>query len=181
MEFASGIPGSLGGALAMNAGAQGKEMRDITESITMVSSQATVIEKRHSDLCFSYRSLQIPAGTVIVKAILRMKPGNRKTIMHNIEKITAWRRQKQPLNLPSAGSIFKNPPDKSAGQLIEEAGLKGLQVGKAQVSEKHANFIVNLGGASAQDILSLMKIIKEKVYRKTGIRLEPEIHIVGEN
>ena len=181
LEFASGIPGSLGGALAMNAGAQGKEMKDVTDTITMLTPQTEVIEHKHSSLHFDYRKLHLSRGTVIVKAVLKMKRSNRKTLLRRIEQIDAWRRRMQPLNLPSAGSVFKNPPGQSAGQLVEQSGLKGFMVGKAQVSEKHANFIVNRGGATARDILSLLEIMQNRVYQATGIQLEPEIRIAGEH
>jgi len=181
LEFLSGIPGSMGGALAMNSGARGKEMKDITESITLITPRTEVIEKRKGQLRFKYRKLHLPAGTIILKALIRMKHGSRERILSEIEKIKRQRIQTQPLNLPSAGSVFKNPPGKSAGQLVEQAGLKGFQTGKAKISEKHANFIVNLGGATAKDILSLMEIMQKRVLQDTGIRLEPEIKIAGEN
>jgi UDP-N-acetylmuramate dehydrogenase len=181
LEFLSGIPGSMGGALAMNSGARKKEMKDITASITLITPRAEVIEKRKEQLRFKYRKLHLPAGTIILKALIRMKHGSRERILSEIEKIKKQRIQTQPLNLPSAGSVFKNPPGKSAGQLVEQAGLKGFQTGKAKISEKHANFIVNLGGATAKDILSLMEIMQKRVLQDTGIRLEPEIKIAGEN
>jgi UDP-N-acetylmuramate dehydrogenase len=165
----------------MNAGAQGRQMKDITESLTMITPQAEMIERSNEHLNFEYRELHLATGTIIVNAQIRMKHRSQNIILSEIEKIKKWRRQTQPLNLPSAGSVFKNPIGKSAGQLVEEVGLKGFQVGKAKVSEKHANFIVNLGGATATDILSIMKTMQNRVYQKTGIRLEPEIKIAGEN
>ena len=181
LEFLSGIPGSMGGALAMNSGAQGKQMKDVIESMTLITPQAEVMEKSKEHLNFEYRKLHLPTGTIILKALIRMKHRSQKIILSEVEKIKKWRRQRQPLNLPSAGSVFKNPIGKSAGQLIEQTGLKGFRVGNAEISEKHANFIVNLGGATAKDILSIMGIIQNRVYQKTGIRLEPEIKIAGEN
>ena len=181
LEFLSGIPGSVGGALAMNAGAHGRQMEDVTESLALVTPQAEVIERGNEHLNFEYRKLHLATGTIIVNAQIRMKHRSQNIILSEIEKIKKWRRQTQPLNLPSAGSVFKNPIGKSAGQLVEQVGLKGFQVGKAKVSEKHANFIVNLGGATATDILSIMKTMQNRVYQKTGIRLEPEIKIAGEN
>jgi UDP-N-acetylmuramate dehydrogenase len=165
----------------MNAGAQGKEMKDVTETITLLTPQAEVIEKNSGELHFSYRSLALSRGTVILKAVLKMKQSTRKILQGRIEKINRWRKRVQPLNLPSAGSVFKNPPGQSAGQLVEQAGLKGFRLGNAQVSDKHANFIVNRGGATAQDILSLMDIMQDRVFQATGIELEPEICIAGEN
>ena len=181
LEFLSGIPGSIGGALAMNSGAQGRQMKDVTESLALITPQAEVTEKSKEHLNFEYRKLHLPTGTIILKAQILMKHRSKKIILSEVEKIKKWRRQTQPLNLPSAGSVFKNPIGKSAGQLIEQTGLKGFRVGKAEISEKHANFIVNLGGATAKDILSIMGIIQNRVYQKTGIRLEPEIKIAGEN
>ena len=181
LEFLSGIPGSLGGALAMNAGAQGKEMKDITDTITLLTPQAEVIEQNPGELRFTYRNLALPRGTVILKAVLKMKQSTRSILLDRIEKINRWRRRVQPLNLPSAGSVFKNPPGQSAGQLVEQAGLKGFTLGNAQISDKHANFIVNRGGATAHDVLSLMDIMQNRVYKATGIQLEPEICITGEN
>jgi UDP-N-acetylmuramate dehydrogenase len=181
MEFTSGIPGSLGGALAMNAGAQGREMKDITEALTLLTPQAALREKKRAALRFDYRTLRLLRGTIIINASIRLKKHSTTALLKTIEKSTSWRRQRQPLNLPSAGSVFKNPPGKSAGQLVEQVGLKGLVVGKAQISEKHANFIVNRGGATASDVLSLMEIMQNRVYQETGIQLEKEVHVVGEN
>lgn len=181
LEFLSGIPGSMGGALTMNSGAHGRQMQDVTESLTLITPQAEIVEKRKKHLNFEYRQLHLPTGAIIVEALIRMKQGNQRAILNEIEKIKKWRKQTQPLNLSSAGSMFKNPPGKSAGQLVEQVGLKGHQVGKAKISEKHANFLVNLGGATAKDILSLMEIMQNRVHQETGIWLEPEIKIAGEN
>ncbi|MGI9569421.1 MAG: UDP-N-acetylmuramate dehydrogenase, partial [Desulfobulbia bacterium] len=154
---------------------------DVTETITLLTPQAEVIDKNSGELQFIYRSLALSRGTVILKAVLKMKQSTRKVLQGRIEKITRWRRRVQPLNLPSAGSVFKNPPGQSAGQLVEQAGLKGFRLGNAQVSDQHANFIVNRGGATAQDILSLMDIMQDRVFQATGIELVPEICIAGEN
>jgi UDP-N-acetylmuramate dehydrogenase len=181
LEFTSGIPGSLGGALAMNAGAQGREMKDITETLTLLTPRAALREIKRAALRFDYRRLHLSKGTVIVNASISLKKHRTSALLHTIKKSASWRRQTQPLNLPSAGSVFKNPPGRSAGQLVEQVGLKGLQVGKAQISEKHANYIVNRGGATARDVLSLIEIMQKRVYQETGIRLEKEVHVVGEN
>ena len=181
LEFTSGIPGSLGGALAMNAGSLGGEMKDVTEALTLLTPRGTLREKKSAVLNFGYRSLELSPGSVIISACIRLKKLGRHAVLENIEKNSAWRRQTQPLSLPSAGSVFKNPPGKSAGQLVEQVGLKGLRMGKAQISERHANFIVNRGGATANQVLSLMEIMQNRVYRETGIRLEREVRIVGEN
>lgn len=181
VEFLTGIPGSMGGALTMNSGTKERQMQDVTQSLTLITPQAEVVEKRRNHLQFDYRQLHLLNGSIIVSALIQMKRGNQKAILREIEKIKKWRKQTQPLNFPSAGSVFKNPPGKSAGQLVEQVGLKGFQVGKAKISEKHANFIINLGGATADDILSLMKIMQKRVYQETGIELETEIKIVGES
>jgi len=181
LEFLSGIPGSMGGALWMNSGAYGRQMQDVTESLTLMTPKAEVVEKKRNQLNFDYRQLRLPTGTIIMNALIRTQQENPKKITAEIEKNKKRRSKNQPLHLPSAGSVFKNPPGKSAGQLVEKAGLKGFQVGEAKISEKHANFIINRGNATAEDILSLMKIVHNRVYQVTGIRLESEIKIAGES
>jgi len=181
LEFVSGIPGSLGGAWAMNAGAWGREMGDVTESITLLTPGGAVEEKKSPGLPFGYRRLQLEPGTVIIKGLLRVSRTGKRTLAAAVEKINRRRRETQPLDLPSAGSVFKNPPGAAAGRLIEQAGLKGRREGGAQISERHANFIVNTGGATARDILALMEIARRRVYEETGIQLEPELQVVGED
>ena len=181
LEFLSGIPGSTGGALWMNSGAYGRQMQDVTESLTLMTPKAEVVEKKRNQLNFDYRQLRLPTGTIITNALIQTKQENPKKITAEIEKNKKRRSKNQPLNLPSAGSVFKNPPGKSAGRLVEQAGIKGFQVGEAIISEKHANFIINRGNATAKDILSLMKIMQNRVYQATGIRLESEIKIAGES
>lgn len=181
LEFISGIPGSLGGAWAMNAGAHGKAMADITEAITLLTPQGAVEEKKSPDVAFSYRKLDLPPGTVIIGGVLRAMRGRRDELERTIQDLNRRRWETQPLHLPSAGSVFKNPVGHSAGKLLEQAGLKGVRVGGAQVSEQHANFIVNLGGATAREILTLMETMQKRVYEKTGIELEPELRIIGED
>ena len=181
LEFVSGIPGTLGGAWAMNAGTQGKEMGHITESLTLLNREGVLEERKGTEMHFAYRRLHLPPGTIIVKGLMRVGRGTRSALMDALETMNRWRRQAQPLHLPSAGSVFKNPPGHSAGQLVERAGLKGRRSGGAQISEKHANFIVNLGGARAEDILALMGIMRSSVYEETGIELEPEVEVVGED
>jgi len=181
LEFISGIPGSLGGAWAMNAGAQGGEMGDVTEAITLLTPQGEIEEKKSPGIPFVYRSLRLVPGTVIIKGLLRVRRGKRSELANAVETINRRRWQTQPLDLPSAGSVFKNPPGDAAGRLIEQAGLKGRRAGGAQISEKHANFIVNLGGATAKDILTLMDMMQKSVREATGITLEPELHVAGED
>jgi UDP-N-acetylmuramate dehydrogenase len=181
LEFTSGIPGSLGGAWAMNAGARGREMADITQALTLLTPRGEIEETGNPGLCFDYRRLRLPPGTIILKGLLRVRRGSRNVIAGEVEMINRQRRQTQPLDLPSAGSVFKNPPGDAAGRLIERAGLKGRRAGGAQISEQHANFIVNRGGATARDILTLMDMMQTGVHSATGILLEPELQVVGED
>lgn len=181
LEFAAGIPGTIGGGLVMNAGGSLGELKDVTNSITTVSCNGEIAVKKRGDLRFSYRNLQLPQGSIILSATFALKIGTQSRIKEKIQEILTKKKETQPLDLPNAGSIFKNPEGISAGRLIDNAGLKGTQIGEARVSELHGNFILNLGNATANDILSLKGVIEEKVYQKTGVMLEPEIRIIGEN
>jgi UDP-N-acetylmuramate dehydrogenase len=180
MEFAGGIPGSVGGAVAMNAGAYGGEMKDIVASIRVLAADGSVQYLEREKLQFSYRKLHLAPGGVIVEAMFECARGDKGEIAARIEENLGKRKRSQPLDLPSAGSVFKNPQDHYAAQIIEELGLKGYQIGGAAVSECHANYIVNRGSATAKDIVGLITVIQEKVWQARGIRLEPEIRIVGE-
>lgn len=164
----------------MNAGAYGGEMKDIVHSLTILASDGSVRQVEKEALRFSYRRLELPADAIVLTVEVALRPGNKETIAQDIKAILAKRKKKQPLELPSAGSVFKNPPGFYAAQLIEESGLKGYQVGGAQISERHANFIVNRGKATAHDILELIALIQEKVWQEKSIKLEPEIRVVGE-
>ena len=178
MEFAHGIPGSVGGAVYMNAGAYGGEMRDIVESVTFVDTRGLVRVLPGEECGFGYRTSVFQKGGAILSVILRLRPGDPRKIRETMEDLSARRREKQPLNYPSAGSTFKRPEGGYASKLIDEAGLKGLRVGDAQVSEKHAGFIVNLGNATFSDVYTLMSQVTERVYERFGVRLEPEVKIV---
>jgi UDP-N-acetylmuramate dehydrogenase len=180
LEFASGIPGSVGGAVVMNAGAYGREIKDIVHSLTVLAFDGSVRHLKKEALRFSYRSLELPADAIVLTVNVVLRPGNKETIAQDIKATLAKRKKKQPLEFPSAGSVFKNPPGFYAAQLIEESGLKGHQIGGAQISERHANFIVNCGKATAQDILDLIALVQEKVWQDKNIKLEPEIRVVGE-
>ncbi|MEK7850469.1 MAG: UDP-N-acetylmuramate dehydrogenase [Deltaproteobacteria bacterium] len=180
LEFASGIPGSVGGAIVMNAGADDGETRDVVESVTLMAEDGDIKEVKKESLGFSYRNLNLPKGSMVLGAEFKLGAGDKEGIKERIHHLLHARKTKQPLDLPNAGCIFKNPPSGSAGRIIDEVGLKGLQFGGARVSELHANFIVNNGSATAKDILSLLDDVMEKVYEKRGIALEPEIKIVGE-
>ncbi len=180
-EFASGIPGSVGGACFMNAGAYGGEMKDILVEVTTISKDGN-IEKLVpvSELELGYRtSILAKSGDIVVSAKYQLKKGNKKEIEETMKELRKKRNEKQPVNLPSAGSFFKRPEGHFAGALIEGAGLKGLSVGGARVSPLHAGFIVNEGGATCSDIEKLMRLVQNTVEVKTGIRLEPEVRIIG--
>ncbi len=181
LEFAAGIPGTVGGAIFMNAGAFRSEMREVLHTVRLMDGEGNMVEKGKNELNFSYRFLELSAGEIILGGQFRLPPENGQKIGERIEENLRWRRARQPWQFPSAGSVFKNPAQGSAGKLIEEAGLKGLRFGDAQVSEQHANFIINRGKARAQDILALAAKIREKVFQEKGIWLEMEIQVVGED
>ena len=177
LEFAAGIPGTLGGAIIMNAGTKEGEMKDVVESVTILDEGGKVKEVPKDALGFEYRSTGI-RGTVL-KTMVRLEMGNRGLLVERVKRIMLQRRKTQPFSCKSAGCIFKNPQGMSAGALIEVVGLKGYSLGAAQVSDVHANFIINKGGATAKDVLSLIGFIREKVKREKGIDLELEVKVVG--
>ncbi|MCI6012610.1 MAG: UDP-N-acetylmuramate dehydrogenase [Firmicutes bacterium] len=180
-EFASGLPGSLGGAVFMNAGAYGGEMKDVLVSVRAVSPDGrTVREFSAEELQLGYRrSILAENGYIVTEAVLQLAPGNREEIAGKMKELTEQRNRKQPVQYPSAGSTFKRPEGYFAGKLIEDAGLKGVSVGGAQVSVLHSGFIINTGGATATDILDLIALVQNTVYEKSGVKLEPEVRIVG--
>ncbi|MEC7640515.1 MAG: UDP-N-acetylmuramate dehydrogenase [Nitrospinota bacterium] len=176
LEPLVGIPGSLGGALIMNAGAEGTEIGTLVKSITRVTREGAIQIFQEKDLSFKYRKTVFPPGDgVIVKAELELQTGDRMVIQEKIDGYLQKRGRKQPLSQPNSGSIFKNPPNQTAGKLIEEAGLKGTRMGDAAVSSKHANFIVNKGHACASEVMELIEHIQRVVKEKTGVELEREI------
>ena len=180
-EFASGIPGTLGGAVAMNAGAYGGEMKDVVKSVRAMDMQGNEIEYRADEMDFGYRNSIVQKNDVIVtNVIMELERGAKEKIKSVIDDYTQRRTSKQPINLPSAGSTFKRPTGYFAGKLIQDANLKGFSIGGAKVSEKHSGFIVNEGGASAKEILSLIGTVKDRVYDHFGVLLEEEVRIVGE-
>lgn len=179
LEFLAGIPGSVGGAVTMNAGAFGKDMGSVVQQIHVVTREGELATRNRSELNFSYRELSVPKGTVVIRAKFRLVDENPELVAKRLKDCLAKRKTTQPLEYPSAGSVFKNPPNNYAGRLIEEAGLKGKRVGGAMISPKHANYIVNTGGASADDVLALMELARKRVREQTGIVLEPEIRVVG--
>ncbi len=180
LEFASGIPGSLGGAVFMNAGAYGGEMKQVLVSVRSMDRQGRVIERRAEELDLSYRhSVFSGNGEFILSAVIRLEKGDKGAIEARMRELAAQRSAKQPLSLPSAGSFFKRPEGYFAGKLIEDCGLKGLQLGGAQISPLHAGFMVNAEGATATDVIDLMKVVQETVMDRFGVLLEPEVRIIG--
>ncbi len=180
-EFASGIPGTVGGAVYMNAGAYGFELKDIIDTVEYIDADGKIKELSGSDERFGYRKSPFTdSGCVVLGCRFSLKKGNPDEIKELTRDFTTRRVTKQPLGKPSAGSVFKRPEGYFAGALIEEANLKGYTIGGAQVSEKHAGFIINTGTATAKDVLDLIEYIKETVLERSGVELEPEIKTVGE-
>jgi len=181
LEFAAGIPGTVGGAICMNAGTSLGEMGDIVESVALISPDGELNTRSAEEMAFGYRTASVPEGHLVLEVRVVLRRDDKEKIKARIKELLVTRKQRQPWGFPNAGSVFKNPQEESAGMLIESAGLKGRMVGGAQVSEKHANIIVNTGKAKAADVLELMDIVKEKVLEVSGVRLEPEIKIIGED
>ena len=176
-----GIPGTVGGGLAMNAGAWGAELKDVLLSVTLMKEGGEIVERSRSRLRFSYRGLVIPPSWIILKGRFQLKRGKKEEILERVKSYSEMRKRKQPLDYPSAGSIFKNPEEGPAGKWIEESGLKGFRMGQAMVSERHANFIINLGKAKAEEVIRLMEFVEKKVDEEKGISLEREVKVVGES
>jgi len=180
-EFACGIPGTLGGAVFMNAGAYDGEMSFVLESARVLTRDLEVVNLKNGDLEMGYRTSAVKEnGYVVLEAVLKLVTGDRDAIKAKIDDLTERRNERQPLEYPSAGSTFKRPPGYYAGKLIQDAGLKGYQIGGAQVSEKHSGFVINKDHASAKDVIDLINHIKKTVDTKFGVELNTEILIVGE-
>ena len=175
-----GIPGTVGGGLAMNAGAWGVELKDVVKSASLMKEDGEVVEWPRRKLRFSYRKLNIPASWVILKGRFQVNKGKKEEILEKVKSYSEMRKRTQPLGYPSAGSIFKNPKEGPAGKWIEEVGLKGFRMGQAMVSDRHANFIINLGKATAEEVINLMDLVERKTYEEKGIFLEREVRVVGE-
>ncbi|MBQ3114051.1 MAG: UDP-N-acetylmuramate dehydrogenase [Phascolarctobacterium sp.] len=181
MEFAVGIPGSIGGAVYMNAGAYDGEMANVVTAVRTVDSQGNVKVLSKDEMCFGYRKTVLQGSDLIVTAVtVSMPKGEVSEILAKMADFSQRRISKQPLELPSAGSMFKRPPGYFAGTLIDQTGLKGYTVGGAQVSTKHAGFVVNISGATAADVLQLIKDVQDKVMAEHGVMLHPEVLIIGE-
>ncbi len=181
LEFAAGIPGSLGGAIVMNAGAYGGEMKDVVVSVKVLTPSGELLELPKQELDFSYRHSCVPEKNYIVlSATVKLEPKDEVLIRAEMLDYKNRRVEKQPLEYPSAGSTFKRPEGYFAGKLIEDAGLRGYTVGGAQVSEKHCGFVINKDKATAEDVLQLIKDVQDKVYAQFQVKLEPEVKMVGE-
>ena len=181
-EFAAGIPGTLGGALAMNAGAYGGEMKHIVKSVRLMDMDGNIVNFTNEQMEFDYRNCILSREEyVVLSAEIELEKGDYEEIKATMMHFTQQRVTKQPLSLPSAGSTFKRPPGHFAGKLIEDCGLRGLTLRGAQVSEKHCGFVVNLGDATAKDLLDLMYVVKSTVKSKFGVMLEEEVKILGED
>jgi UDP-N-acetylmuramate dehydrogenase len=181
LEFVTGIPGTVGGAICMNAGTAQGEIGDVIDTVTLLAPSGEPVLRHRDEMGFGYRTANVPPGHIVLDAKVILRHGDAGKIKAQVKKLMEQRKTRQPWGLPNAGSMFKNPMDEAAGKLIEEAGLKGRAAGGAKVSDKHANFIVNTGNAKAADVLALMDAIQEKVLEMHRIRLEPEIKIIGED
>lgn len=180
-EFAAGIPGTLGGAIVMNAGAYGGELKDVLISATVLTPEGKVLELSNGELELSYRHSCIPEkGYIVLEAVLEFMPGEETAIREKMADFKSRRVEKQPLEYPSAGSTFKRPEGYFAGKLIQDAELRGYRVGGAQVSEKHCGFVINRENATANDVLQLIEDVKRMVYDKFQVELEPEVRMIGE-
>ncbi|MDO4502457.1 MAG: UDP-N-acetylmuramate dehydrogenase [Coriobacteriia bacterium] len=179
-EFASGIPGTIGGAAIMNAGAYDGDFSTVAESVRCVTPAGELVEVSAADAAWSYRhSMMMDAGYLVVGATLRLTPDDPAAIKARMDDLRERRESKQPLEMPSAGSTFKRPEGYFAGKLIQDSGCQGLSVGGAQVSTKHAGFVVNTGGATAADVLGLIKAVQERVMEHDGVAMEPEVRMWG--
>ncbi len=179
LEWAAGIPGTVGGCVVMNAGTRLGEMKDSIKAVRVAEPDGSIRDYTHAQLRFDYRRGHVPTG-IVVGAWMQLKPADRSQVDHAVKDYLRYRKETQPLTQPNAGCVFKNPGPQTAGQVVDAAGLKGLRVGDAQVSTKHANFIVNVGEATAADVLKLVEKVQREVKKKTGVELELELKVVGE-
>lgn len=180
-EFAGGIPGTIGGAVVMNAGAYGGEMKDVLTEVTVMNAEGDIFTLPTEELELGYRTSIIKtAGYIVLEAKIRLKEGDPEVIRETMKDLTIRRTTKQPLEYPSAGSTFKRPEGYFAGKLVMDSGLRGYQVGGARISEKHCGFVINAGDATAKDVRTLMDNVRDIVYEKYGVTLEPEVKFLGE-
>ncbi len=179
LEFSAGVPGTIGGGIYMNAGTKYGSYGDILKTLKLFDFESGVKEYKREELSFGYREQNAVGRNLVVEVVFELKKSDPIALKAEVARIIQERAEKQPLDYPSCGSTFKNPEGLSAGRLIEKTGLKGLQVGGAQISLKHANFILNLGDAKAADILSIIEIVKQRVWEQSGVKLENEVIVVG--
>ena len=179
LEFAEGIPGTVGGGLVMNAGAYGGEFQQVVESVDGVTDQGEAISMARAEMTFTYRDSHLPAGMVVTRVTFRLRKEDPARVKSKMDELVSRRKSSQPSH-PNSGSMFRNPPGDFAGRLIEAAGLKGKRLGQSQISERHANFIVNLGGAKADHVRELMDLARLEVKRQFGIELVAEVRLVGD-
>jgi UDP-N-acetylmuramate dehydrogenase len=180
LEFAEGIPGTIGGALYMNAGAYGSEFEKVVDEIEGITGEGDNILLTRDQVTFTYRDAHLPTGMIVTRARLRLEVEDAAGVSARLRELVARRKASQPSGHPNSGSMFRNPPGDFAGRLIEAAGLKGKKMGQAQISERHGNFIVNLGGAQAEDVRRLMELARAEVRNQFGVDLEPEVRLMGE-
>jgi UDP-N-acetylmuramate dehydrogenase len=180
LEFAEGIPGTVGGALVMNAGAYGSEFETIIEQVEALTADGQMMTLSRAQMTFTYRDSHLPDGTVVIGVTMRLRKGEPAQVSSKLRELVSKRKSSQPSGLPNSGSMFRNPPGDYAGRLIEAAGLKGKRHGQAQIAERHANFIVNLGGAKAEEVRQLMELARSEVRRQFGVALVAEVKLLGE-
>ena len=180
LEFAEGIPGTIGGALYMNAGAYGSEFEKVVDEIEGIADRGDSIRFTRGQMTFAYRDSHLPAGMIVTQVCMRLAVEDAAKVSARVRELVARRKASQPSGHPNSGSMFRNPPGDFAGRLIEAAGLKGKKMGQAQISERHGNFIVNLGGAEAEDVRQLMELARAEVKNRFKVELEPEVRLMGE-
>jgi UDP-N-acetylmuramate dehydrogenase len=180
LEFAEGIPGTIGGALFMNAGAYGSEFEKVIDRVDGFTREGEPIRLSRDEMTFSYRDAHLPAGMVVTEVQLRLRQEDSAKVTSRVRDLVTKRKSSQPSGYPNSGSMFRNPPGDFAGRLIEAAGLKGKKIGHAQISQRHGNFIVNLGGAKGADVRQLMELARNEVRARFGVELEPEVRLLGD-
>jgi len=180
LEFAEGIPGTIGGALFMNAGAYGSEFEKVIDQVDGFTREGEPIHLSRNEMTFTYRDSHLPPGMVVTEVRLRLRQEDSTKVTSRVRELVTKRKTSQPSGYPNSGSMFRNPPGDFAGRLIEAAGLKGKKIGRAQISERHGNFIVNLGGANGEDVRQLMELARAEVRTRFGVELEPEVRLLGD-